>query len=86
MESTFEKLEYNNSWGQYADIEESSVPVTKVIVKNPLVTTVVTTVITVEPKKKETLQTYHVSNKLTKFQYCIIAIFLYITFHIILII
>ena len=76
MEIPFEKLEYNNAWGQYADIEESAVHVTKVIIKKNIN----------QIKKEEHIQPYFVSNKLTKLQCCVVALFLYLTCHVILII
>ncbi len=82
MDTTFQKLEYNTTWGQYADIEDSAVPITKVIAKKKQETIIQINQI----KKEETIQPYHDSNKLTKFQFCIIAIFIYLTCHVILII
>jgi hypothetical protein len=86
MEQPFEKLEYNNAWGQYADIEEEiSLHITKAIVKKKPES--IKKIEQIEQIKKEkVIQQYHVSNKLTKFQYCIIAIFIYLTCHVILII
>ena len=82
MEKTFEKLDYNNTWGQYADIEASAIPVaTKAIIKKNL-----EPINPIKPiKKEEAIQTYHVSNKLSKFQFCIFVIILYLTCHVILI-
>ena len=86
MEKTFEKLDYNNTWGQYTDIEESSAPVTKIIVKKNLESIKPINPIKPIKKEEEVIQTYRVSNKLTKFQFCIFVIILYLTFHVILII
>ena len=85
MEKTFEKLDYNNTWGQYTDIESSAIPVAAkaIIKKNP------EPIKPIKPIKKEeeeeVIQSYHVSNNLTKFQFCIFVIILYLTCHVILI-
>jgi|LauGreDrversion4_2_1035121.scaffolds.fasta_scaffold1833481_2 hypothetical protein len=89
MEKTFEKLDYNNTWGQYTDIEASAIPVAaKAIIKKnlePIKPTEPINLIKPIKKEEEAIQSYHVSNNLTKFQFCIFVIILYLTCHVILI-